>query len=198
MVKRSRKTTDIRRREIAGAALQLVGEHGPRALTTARIAERVGVTSGALFRHFPTVEAMLDEAVDQGIEALESTFPDPALPPSQRLRTIASARVNLLSRRPGIAWLLLSDQVHLLVSEASVGRLRALVQRSRSFLLEALRQGIADGSIRDDQPPEALLVVFTGTVHALIGSRGVHRDPDRPNPTLDTLFALLAPPLSQR
>lgn len=193
MESRIRKPTEVRRREIADAALRVIGTEGASALTAAKIANQIGVTSGALFRHFPTLEAILDEAVDRSLEALEGTFPAHDLPPLERLRSIALARIALLSRNPGLAWLLMSDQVYLTVSDGAVTRLRAMVKRSRTFLLTALREANRNGTIRRDVSPEDLLVIFTGAVHSLVGARGVHRSRVRRDGALDALFTLLAP-----
>jgi TetR/AcrR family transcriptional regulator len=193
MESRTRKPTEVRRQEIAGAALTVIGSEGASALTAAKIAKHVGVTSGALFRHFPSLEAILDEAVDRSLVALDETFPSSELPPLERLRAIATARIALLSSNPGLSWLLMSDQVYLTVSDGAVSRLRAMVKRSRSFLLSALREAIKDGTIRRDVSAENLLVIFTGTVHSLVGARGVHRGRTRRDDALDALFTMLAP-----
>jgi AcrR family transcriptional regulator len=67
-----------RRREIVEAVLALARERGPDAITTHAIAERIGVTQGAVFRHFPDKTAIwlavfawvregLDAALDSAI-----------------------------------------------------------------------------------------------------------------------------------
>ena len=55
---RHRLRTDERRREIVAAVLELARERGPDSITTQAIADRIGVTQGALFRHFPDKEAI--------------------------------------------------------------------------------------------------------------------------------------------
>jgi AcrR family transcriptional regulator len=192
MKRATRKPTGIRRREIADAALRVIGRQGASALTTVRIADEVGVTSGALFRHFDSLEAILETAVDVGVEAVEETFPDASLPPAGRLRRIAEARIGLFRRRPGIAWLLMSDQVYLTMPASAVARLRGVVRKSRMFLRRAIREAMADGSLRGDITPEAMLLIFTGTVHAIVGATGAHRSRTRVPDTLDSLFEVLS------
>src|SRR5512141_3410610 len=55
---RQRLTTAQRQREIVAAVLALARERGPDSITTQAIADRIGVTQGALFRHFPDKEAI--------------------------------------------------------------------------------------------------------------------------------------------
>src|SRR5512141_905832 len=55
---RQRHMTDERQREIVAAVLALARERGPDAITTQAIADRIGVTQGAVFRHFQDKEAI--------------------------------------------------------------------------------------------------------------------------------------------
>ena len=200
MASTTRKPTSVRRREIAEAALMVIGEHGATSLTAASLAREVGLTAGALFRHFASVDDILSAAVDVAIEAVDATFPCEQLAPIERLRTLALRRIEVVGGTPGLAWLLLSDQVYLCVPESAVTRLRALVLRSREFLLAGFREGVARGDLRADLDPETMLPIFTGTVHSLIVARGVHRSVGQratspaPERVIDALFALLSAP----
>jgi len=60
--KHVRKSQAERREEIVDAALQLLGEVGLEGTTATRIAEAVGLTPGALYRHFDSRDAMLRAA----------------------------------------------------------------------------------------------------------------------------------------
>jgi len=198
MATTTRKPSSVRRREIAAAALRVIGEHGATSLTAVTLAREVGLTAGALYRHFSTLDEILSAAVDQAIEAVEATFPAKDLPPVERLRQLALARIEVIGGTPGLAWLLLSDQVYLCVPDGAVAKLRALVQRSRAFLLDSFREGIERGELRGDLAAETMLPIFTGTVHSLIVARGVHQGvgPAASSPTpeqvVDALFAMLA------
>jgi len=196
---RLRKPAAERRQEIAEAALRIVGRRGVTALTTANLAQEVGLTTGALFRHFASLDDVLREAVRQSLERMESTFPEPSLPALDRISRLARNRVGILSSDPGLAWLVRSEQaLHALPGDA-VDSLLEFVSRSRRFLLEAIEEGARKGSIRRDIVPEALLVPVAGTIHALVGMPGIHRlargsrriDPER---VLEGLIRMLAPP----
>ena len=52
----TRKKTFERKKEIVEAVLRIIGERGLTSLSTKTISEEVGVTTGALFRHFPSLE----------------------------------------------------------------------------------------------------------------------------------------------
>lgn len=192
---RTRKPTEVRRREIAEAVLRVIGQQGASSITAATIAAEVGITPGALYRHFTSLDDMLEAAVERAVEQVAETFPDPGCAPFDRLMAIAAARIDLFALNGGIAWLLLSDQVYLTLPERALAHLGDLVRRSRKFLLEAIRQGAQDGTIRCDVAPEVLLVLFSGTVHAIVGTAGVHRRGRQPTPArvLEALRLLLSP-----
>src|SRR5262249_15050587 len=92
-VRRERGDADKRKKQIVQVVLTLVPEHGADAVSTQLIADTIGFTQAAVFRHFPTKEAVwsavmdwLDgqleevrqkaraEAPDQGIGVLERIF----------------------------------------------------------------------------------------------------------------------------
>jgi AcrR family transcriptional regulator len=198
----TRKPTAIRRDEIAQAVVSIIGAHGITALTTSRLATEVGLTSGALFRHFASQDDILRYATRRVVARLEATFPDVALPPAERIAALAAARVRLLGSDPGVAWFVHSEQSRLVLPADAALHLRGLVDRTKAFLLAAIREGAAEGTLRDDIDPNVLLVPVLGTIHALIGTSGPLRAGAlrrlRPEAVLDGLMRLLAPPSTTR
>jgi len=190
-----RKSGPERREEIARAALQIMGARGSSGLTMAALAEAVGLTSGALFRHFANRDAILEAAVELAVSEVEATFPAAELPAIERLGHLARARIALLSKEPAVAWLLRSGQAVGTLPPPAVKRLGGLVQRSRAYIRDALRGAVAAGDVRTDVSPDVLLLIFTSTVHALIGRPGSPGRTTRgvpPDRAVDELLVLLA------
>jgi AcrR family transcriptional regulator len=69
-----RRSAEARRREIADAALCVIAAEGLGHFTALAIAREVGLTDGALFRHFPTKDAIVDAAIDRFEELLFEGF----------------------------------------------------------------------------------------------------------------------------
>lgn len=172
MATRIRKSSAQRRLEIVAAVLHIIGRRGLTSLTTSTLSAEIGVTTGALYRHFPSFDDILREVVRHSVARIEATFPDASLPPLERLFTLARNRIELLGPDPGLAWLLRSQQAYLTLPADAVDELRAVAQRSRRYLLKAIREGAAQGTIRNDIAPEVLLVPVIGTIHTLIGTPG--------------------------
>jgi AcrR family transcriptional regulator len=188
----TRKSGAARREEIVQAVLRIIDGQGIRALTTTTVSREIGVTSGALFRHFDTRDEILRETVRYVASRVEGSFPDDSLPGDERLRRLAENRVELLVSEPGIAWFLHSDQAALALPSDAVALLEGCARRSRSFVLAALEDGVAARTIRDDVDPEHLLVMVMGTIHAFVGRRGAKRKHDA-SAVVSALMRVIAP-----
>ncbi len=172
---RTRKTAVQRREEMIRAVLRIIGEKGIKSLTTANLAREVGLTTGAIFRHFRSLEELLQETVYVAIQDIEATFPDTSLEPIEQIMKLVSNRVQLLSKDPGLAWLLRSDEANHMLPVAAVNALQAVVQRSRKYLLNAMKEGMDRGTVRKDIDAPELIVIVMGTIQVLAGLTGIHR-----------------------
>ena len=92
-----------KRAEIADAALRIIGSRGIAALTTATLAAELGVSSGAPFRHFASLDDILEAAAQRTEEILRSTSPDPGLPPLARLEQLFLARAETVGQHAWVA-----------------------------------------------------------------------------------------------
>lgn len=194
----TRQPRSKRREEIALTALRIIGEQGIAALSTAALAAEVGVTTGALFRHFSSKDEILAEATACACRAIEETFPDEDDEPLSRVLTLAEQRISLMAAQPGIAWALQSDQARLALSDEARASLEAMKKRTKAFLRRALVEAIGAGQVRSDVAPDLLLVTVIGTVHTLIGMRarahGGRRAAVSTRRGLEGLRRLLLPP----
>ena len=78
--------------DILTAAAQVLARDGVHRFTTARVAEKAGVSVGSLYQYFPNKEAILfrlqfDEW-QQTTGLIERILTDPSLPPFDRLRKV--------------------------------------------------------------------------------------------------------------
>jgi TetR/AcrR family transcriptional regulator len=169
-----KKTTQERQEEIIQAVLHIIGTTGIQSLKTNRIAQELGLSSGALFRHFATLEVLLQETMKYSIALLEKTFPSEALPPLPRLFSLLENRIRLFRREPGLFWILRSEEASLVLPQNSIELLKKTVTHSKKFILQALQEGMQQHQIRRDIEPESFLLIITGTIHALVGAGGIH------------------------
>lgn len=62
--------------KIAQAARRLLDKEGVEAVTMRRVAEAVGITAMAIYRHYPDREALLKALADEGFEELAANLKD--------------------------------------------------------------------------------------------------------------------------
>src|SRR5437879_8403525 len=93
------------RRVLIDAALQLVGEGGPDAVSVREAARRAGVSPGAPFRHFPSRDALMqavaEEAQRRFRAEIEAALSEAAADdPLARFRSLGLAYVRWAMRNP--------------------------------------------------------------------------------------------------
>ncbi|MGE0453241.1 MAG: TetR/AcrR family transcriptional regulator [Vicinamibacteria bacterium] len=155
-----------RRQEIAEAILRIAGREGVSALTMERLGRELGITSGALFRHFPSRTAMLNEAARHAVALVETTFPQPGLPPLARLRGLVLARTTLAAEHGSLPQIVFSEQFGKALPPSGARAVRGILLRTRAFLVEALREAAARGEVRRDVSAEDLALTLIGAMLA--------------------------------
>lgn len=189
-----RRPTNIRQGELVSAALEIIATRGIASLGTRSLAAQVGLSTGAIFKHFASLDALLMAVVDRVSEVLASSLPDPALPPLERLAAFVERRSHAVGGPAPIQQLMLSDQFLLALPEGGAERLARQVDQTWRFVRLAIEEGQAAGQIRADLPPRAAALVVMGTTQMLARSRARARfGAGEPGEVLATLMAMLGP-----
>src|SRR5215208_1322322 len=107
----TRKPAADRRREIADAALRVIATQGLGRFTSLAIAREVGVSDGALFRHFSSKDAIVAAAIDRVEELLFDGFPPADDDPVERLGAFFRRRTAVIREHPGISTLVATEEL---------------------------------------------------------------------------------------
>ena len=161
-----RLNTENRRETIAIAALQIVARDGIAELTLGSLASELDLTAGALYRHFKSREEILGVAAEYAARLITQDLPQHA-PPMIRLEEFVRARAGTAQSHAGAIHLALSDQFAKALPVEARDVLKDAVGTNRLFLVSVVRDGLAEGRIRDDIPLDALVTVIMGTVQLL-------------------------------
>ncbi|WP_157215895.1 TetR family transcriptional regulator [Flavisphingomonas formosensis] len=175
--------------DILAAAVQVLEKEGAQRFTTARVAERAGVSVGSLYQYFPNKAAILfrlqaDEWRETGA-LLRDLLADPSRPPLDRLRTAVHAFVRSECEEAAMRGAL-DDAAPLYrdAPEAQEPRL-AGTRTLQAFMAEAL-PGAPDAT----RTLAAELVMMTlGDVGKAISER--HRAPEAAEPYAAALADML-------
>src|SRR5262249_30285628 len=103
-----------RKRQIVETTLELVAEHGADAVSAQLIADTIGLSQPAVFRHFPTKGAVWMAVIGWLQDRLAGVWSeargdrqDP--PPIWVLKRVFLGHIELIIRYPGLAKVVLSD-----------------------------------------------------------------------------------------
>ncbi len=157
-----RRSTEDRRHEIVVTVLTLADEIGVEAITTQAIAEHMGLTQGAVFRHYPNKEAIWSAVLDWLQTRLGEVFqPAPDASPLAEVSRIYDAYMALFAAYPAVPRLFFSDTFHHPYPRLHV-RLQAMVQNCESRLAQWLGEAAALGEVRAELPaPTAAKLLLT-------------------------------------
>lgn len=150
-----------RQDEILDRAMELLREGGLAGLTMKKVAERVGFTEPAIYRHFPNKQALLLGVADR----LGSLFLGPVreidarsdLSPIERIERMVAHHIGLICDTDGIPILLLA--------EATASGEDSLLRKMAGFAgtyLQIIAKNAAELSLPEGSPPieQAVLPVL--------------------------------------
>jgi len=157
-----RKSTEERRREIADAAIKIIGERGLREFTAAHIAQEVGIKDATIFHHFKDMNEIILTVFDRLQEVLEAAQRSNG-DPLERLERFVLSRLHAVTIQRGIQSLLFSDQITHALGTEGPRRVAALRNRGRDFVRSCLREAAEKGLLREDIDIEGAVILVTGT-----------------------------------
>ena len=183
---------DARRAETVEAVISLAAERNPGDITTAAIASRLGLTQGALFRHFPNKDAILEAVmawVSDRLLARVETAMAGAATPLAAMESAFLAHAAFVSEHPGVPRMLFGE---LQRSEDTAAKrlVRTLLGRYRERLARLVEQGKREGSIAADVDTGVAISGFIGTLQGLVIQSLLSGEPGRIREGAPAAFAL--------
>ena len=183
---------DARRAEMVEAVVALAAERNPGDITTAAIAGRLGLTQGALFRHFVNKDAILDAVMswvaDRLLERVERAL-GKAATPLAGMEAAFLAHAGFVAEHPGVPRMLFGE---LQRSEDTTAkrRVRALLERYGQLLGQQVERGKRSGEIATDVDTAAAVSGFIGTLQGLVIQSLLSGKPARIREGAPAAFAL--------
>ncbi len=159
-----------RRAATVEAVVELAAEQNPSDITTAAIAQRMGLTQGALFRHFSTKDAILESVMDWVAERLLARVDNAAAnatSPMAALEAVFMAHIDFVAKHPGVPRMLFGE---LQRPGDTLPRkiVQALLCRYGERLQNLLEAGKAQGELHAQLDIGAASVSFIGSIQGLV------------------------------
>lgn len=161
---------DERRAVTVEAVVQLAAEQNPSEITTTAIAKHMGVTQGALFKHFPSKDAILQAVMEWMAERLIARLDKAAQAAASPLAAIEAmfmAHVEFVAEHPGVPRMLFGELQRAELT-APKRMAQALIRRYGERLHRLIEDGIAQGELNPALNAEAAATLFIGTIQGLV------------------------------
>jgi len=183
-----RRQPEVTRDRLLAAAVDLFAERGYDRVRVRDIADRAGVTTGAIYAHYPDMAALLADAagraVDHAVQALAHVGHGELGSALLATATSTAAGGRRLSREQA----LLLEAIIAARREPTLRQALGEVLRARLDVVRcAVEQAREDGELRTDLSPEAVAwFLYLAPIGLLTG-----RAAGLPGPGLDELGAVL-------
>jgi AcrR family transcriptional regulator len=187
----ARFPADSRKQQIVETVLELVAARGTEAVSVQLVADAIGVTQPAVFRHFPTKEAMWLAVMDWLEQHLVAIFS--AADDSEGGLVVLSRmfleHVKLIERYPALAKLVFSDHLRVQypslkerfgkIHKAYAARLAVVIDRAKS-----------DGAVGGAVAPKDAATMFLGLIQGLGFQFAIARLPMKLSTEAERVLAL--------
>jgi len=184
--------SEERQATIVEAVVDLAAKGNSNDITTAAIAQRMGLTQGALFRHFSSkvqiLEAVMSWAmdrllgkVDKAIEGAESQV--------EALERVFLTHVDFMSEHPGVPRILFGElQRPKKTPSRQVAQI--MLQRYGERLRRLFQRGIDQGELQSTLNLDSAVILFIGTIQGLVMQSLLAGDPSRMRREAPGVFAI--------
>ena len=162
--------TEQRQASLVQAAVRLAAERSPAEVTTADLAQAVGITQGAVFRHFASKEAVWLAVLDWTADTLPGELQAAAASaphPLAALQAVFEAHVAFVIRYPGVPRLIFQELQHAGDTPLKA-RVRGLMQRYRALVMGLMEQAREQGQLLPQADLESATVLFIGSMQGLV------------------------------
>lgn len=165
------KDTALSRREIILQTLALMLEtHPGQRITTAALAQQVGVSEAALYRHFPSKAKMFESLIEFAEEALFSRINLIIREEKQAINSCEkslSLVIAFATKNPGICRLLTGDAL-MGENERLRKRVNQVFERLETLIRQVLRQAEIQEGLVTQQPASSIANLLIACVEGRI------------------------------
>ena len=165
-----RANTTVRQRQIVNAARKLVVKHGSEHVTVRRIAKEVGVTEGAIYRHFKSKRDILSLLIQDINDTLMSDIRKNykgELKTIETLGDIILSHLSSIEQRKGVSFQVIAEIISLGDKRLNE-QMKNAINNYLDSIKDILSEGVKKGLVRDDIDLDAVATSFLGITQGLV------------------------------
>lgn len=165
-----RENTLVRQRQIISAARKLIAKYGSEHVTVRRMAKEIGVSEGAIYRHFKSkrdvLSFLVDDIEDNLIADIENNY-SAGLSALETLERIIMSHISSIEQRKGVSFQVIAEIVSLGDKKLNK-KIYDVINKYTGRIKDILTEGVKAGVIRPDIDPEATATLFFGMTQGVV------------------------------
>jgi AcrR family transcriptional regulator len=165
-----RYSTELRQTQIVNAAREIIVKYGSENITIRRIAQNVGISEAAIYRHFKNKRDILshliskmDEVLIEDIETVQTQHPSYL----QSLNETIILHLSGIQQRKGIYFQVLAEIISLGDKKLN-NHAAKVVDRYINRIAELIKEGIRSGELKSDINPRVAATMLFGMIQGLV------------------------------
>jgi AcrR family transcriptional regulator len=166
---RKRQSTVLRRKQIIETLRKIIIKYGSEHVTVRRLAKEIGVSGGAIYRHFKSKREVLlflvDDIEENLVGDIEKAYP--IKHPLELLGKIARDLLSSIEQRKGVSFLVIAEIISL--GDKRLNRqISEVLNNFLGHIKQIILEGIKAGEIRKDMDVDMAATTFFGMLQGLV------------------------------
>jgi AcrR family transcriptional regulator len=164
------KTTAVRKDQIVNAAKKLIIKHGSENLTIRAIAREVGLSEGALYRHFKSkrdILSLLADTIEADLLGDIKVSNIEGESYSKILDSILRGHLSAIKQRQGISFQVIAMCISFGDKKLNK-RLSEIINKYIEEIKSLLRRGVESGELRENLDLDGTALLFFGMIQSLV------------------------------
>ncbi len=158
-----------RQKEIVNVALDLIATRGIQGMTIKNLANTIGITEPAIYRHFENKVHILITILDLFKKDSEQIFQEEVTSENAltNIENMFSKYLLTLSAKPTLVSVLFSDDIFR-NEPVLIEKISEIIGHNDKILTQIIINGQKNGELRDDVKPKHLATVIMGSLRLCI------------------------------
>ena len=156
--------------KILRVSADIIVNEGLKKFTARNIAERLGITDAAIFKHFKSMDDIIFEIIERYVSRCSKSADEAekvGKTVKERLYQILKTHINVLEETKGAVPVLCFEFLRA-EDKKFYKILREFIENYKRKVGDLIREGQSEGVIRKDIDPEATAMLFIGLIQAKV------------------------------
>lgn len=162
--------TLVRQKQIVSAARKLIVKYGSEHVTVRRVAEEIGVSEAAIYRHFKSkrdvLSFLVDDIEDTLLSDLAEQNPDKSAPVDV-LEKIMKGDISAVEQRRGVSFQVIAEIISFGDKKLNK-KVYDIIEKYISRIEKIISEGVKAGIFRQDIDPHAAATLYFSMIQGLV------------------------------